>query len=93
VDGEHKHSLGANVTEGDTHEIPQFDELRDYSEVFADLDAVILTFDRSYTKYVRYCEIKRSDDDFVTLLESDANVDIIDRLDEYHVTTKFVEEN
>ena len=92
VDGEHKHPLGATVTEGDSHESPQFDDLRDDVEVFADLDSVILTFDRGYTKYTRYCEIKRSDDDFVTLLESDANVDVIERLEEYHVTTESVED-
>jgi hypothetical protein len=34
VDGEHKHPLGATVTEGDTHESLQFDHLRDGVEVF-----------------------------------------------------------
>jgi hypothetical protein len=29
VDGKHKHPLGATVTEGDTHESPQFDHLED----------------------------------------------------------------
>ena len=41
VDGEHKHPLGATVTEGDTHESPQFDHLKDDVEVFADLDSII----------------------------------------------------
>jgi hypothetical protein len=72
VDGKHKHPLGATVTEGDTHESPQFDHLEDDVEVFADLDSVIWTFDHAYTRYRRFCEIKHSDDDFVTLLHSDA---------------------
>jgi hypothetical protein len=34
MDGEHKHPLGATVTEGDTHESPQCDHLKDDVEVF-----------------------------------------------------------
>jgi len=86
VDGEHKYPLGATVTEGDTHESPQFDHLEDDVEVFADLDSVIWTFDRAYTRYLRFCEIKHSDDDFVTLLHSDARFEVLEVLEEFEVT-------
>ena len=86
VDGEHKHPLGATVTEGDTHESPQFDHLRDDVEVFADLDSVIWVFDRGYTRYRRFCEFKHSDDDFVTLLHSDARLDVLERVQNVEVT-------
>jgi hypothetical protein len=86
VDGEHKHPLGATVTEGDTHESPQFDHLQDDVEVFADLDSVIWTFDRAYTRYLRFCEIKDSDDDFVTLLHSDARFEVTEVLEEFEVS-------
>jgi hypothetical protein len=85
VDGEHKHPLGATVTEGDTHESPQFDHLEDDVEVFADLDSVIWTFDRAYTRYLRFCEIKHSDDDFVTLLHSNARFEALEVLEEFEV--------
>ena len=86
VDGEHKHPLGATVTEGDTHESPQFDHLEDDVEVFADLDSVIWTFDRAYTRYLRFCEIKHSDDDFVTLLHSDARFEVKEVLEEFELS-------
>jgi hypothetical protein len=86
VDGEHKHPLDATVTEGDTHESPQFDLLEDDVEVFADLDSVIWVFDRAYTRYLRFCEINDSDDDFVTLLHSDARFEVIELLEEFEVT-------
>ena len=86
VDGEHKHPLGATVTEGDTHESPQFDHLTDDVEVFADLDSVIWVFDRGYTRYLRFCEIKHSTDDFVTLLHSNARLDVLERVQNVEVT-------
>jgi len=86
VDGEHKHPLGATVTEGDTHESPQFDHLQDDVEVFADLDSVIWTFDRGYTRYRRFCKIKHSDNDFVTLLYSDARFEVKEILEEFEVS-------
>ncbi|CCC39215.1 IS4-like element ISHwa9 family transposase [Haloquadratum walsbyi] len=86
VDGKHKHPLGATVTEGDTHESPQFDLLEDDVEVFADLDSVIWTFDRAYTRYLRFCEIKHSDNDFVTLMYSDARFELIETLEEFEVS-------
>jgi len=92
VDGEGKHPLGATVTEANTHESPQFDHLADDVEVFEDLESIIWTFDRGYTKYVRFCKIKRSEDDFVALLESNANVDVVEQLEEYAVTTKPLED-
>jgi len=85
VDGEHKHPLDATVTEGDTHESPQFDLLEDDVEVFADLDSVIWVFDRAYTRYLRFCEIKDSDNDFVTLLHSDARFEVREVLEEFEV--------
>jgi len=86
VDGEHKHPLGATVTEGETHESPQFDHLKDDVEVFADLDSIIWVFDRGYTHYLRFCTIKHSDDDFVTLLQSDARLDVLERVQNVEVT-------
>ena len=86
VDGENKHPLDATVTEGDTHESPQFDLLKEDVEVFADLDSVIWVFDRAYTRYLRFCEIKHSDDDFVTLMYSDARFELIETLEEFEVT-------
>jgi hypothetical protein len=59
VDGEHNHLVGTGVTEGQSHESPQFDALMDDVEVFADLDSVILVFDRGYTRYGRFCAIVR----------------------------------
>jgi len=88
VDGEHKHPLGTTVTEGETQESPQFDHLRDDVEVFADLDSVIWVFDRGYTRYRRFCEIKYSDDDFVTLLQSNARLDVLDTLQNVEVTNE-----
>jgi len=85
VDGKHKHPLDVTVTEGDTHESPQFDLLEDDVEVFADLDSVIWVFDRAYTRYLRFCEIKDSDDDFVTLLHSDARFEVREILEEFEV--------
>jgi len=46
VDGEHKNPVGMGVTADNSHESPQFDALTDDIEVFADLDSVILIFDR-----------------------------------------------
>ena len=86
VDGENKHPLDATVTEGDTHESPQFDLLKEDVEVFADLDSVIWVFDRAYTRYLRFCEIKHSDNDFVTLMYSDARFELIETLEEFEVT-------
>jgi len=86
VDGEHKQPLDATVTEGDTHESPQFDLLKDDVEVFADLDSVIWVFDRAYTRYLRFCKIKNSDNDFVTLLHSDARFEVVEILEEFEVT-------
>lgn len=88
VDGEHKHPLGTTVTEGETHESPQFDHLSDDVEVFADLDSVIWVFDRGYTRYRRFSEIKHSDDDFVTLLQSNARLDVLDTLQNVEVTNE-----
>jgi hypothetical protein len=78
VDGEHKHPLGATVTEGDTHESPQFDHL----------DSIIWVCDRGYTHYQRFCQMKHSDDDFVTLLQSDARLGVLERIQNVEVTDK-----
>jgi hypothetical protein len=86
MDGEHKHPLVATVTEGDTHESPQFNHLKDDVEVFADLDSIIWVFDRGYMHYPRFCQMKHNDDDFVTLLQSDARTDVLDALQNVEVT-------
>jgi hypothetical protein len=80
VDGEHEHPLLMQLSQkGDTHESPQFDHLKDDVEVFANLDSVIWVFDRGYTHYHWFCQMKYSDDDFVTLLQSDARLDVLER--------------
>jgi hypothetical protein len=86
VDVTQKHPAGVGVTQGQSHESPQFDALRDDVEVFADLDSCILVFDRGYTLYARFCEIKHGDDDFVTLLRSNACVDVLERLQDVEIT-------
>ncbi len=86
VDVEQKQPVGVGVSHGQSHESPQFDALRDDVEVFADLDSCILVFDRGYTLYARFCEIKHGDDDFVTLLRSDACVDVLERIQDIEIT-------
>jgi len=87
VDGEHEHPLLMQLSQkGDTHESPQFDHLKDDVEVFADLDSVIWVFDRGYTHYHWFCQMKYSDDDFVTLLQSDARLDVLERIQNVEVT-------
>jgi hypothetical protein len=86
VDGEHKHPLGATVTEGETHESPQFEHLYGDVEVFADLDSPIWVFDRGYTRYERFCGFTDIDDDFITLLESDARYNVCEQIQAVEVT-------
>jgi len=86
VDGEHKHPLGATVTEGETHESPQFEHLQGDVEVFADLDSPIWVFDRGYTRYQRFCEFKNADADFITLLESNARYEVCKRIQTVEVS-------
>ena len=50
VDGEHKHPLGATVTEGETHENLQLDPLYGGVGIFTDLDSPIWVFDRGNTR-------------------------------------------
>lgn len=80
VDVEQKQPVGVGVDQGQYHEGPQFEALRDDVEAFADLDSITLVYDRGYTRYARFCEIKHGDDDFVTLLSSNAHVDVLERL-------------
>lgn len=86
VDGKYKHPLGVTVTAGDTREPTQFDHLQSDVEVFADLDSPIQVFDRGYLDYDRFCTMKRRDEDFVTLLQSDARVDVLDALQDVEIT-------
>lgn len=86
VDGEQKQPVGVGVSQGQSHESPQFDALRDDVEVFADLDSIILVFDRGYTHYARFCELKHSDEDFVTLLRSNARVDVLEPIQDVDIT-------
>ena len=86
MDGEHKHPLGTTVTEDDTHESPQCDHFKDDIEVFADLDSIIWVFDRGHTHYPQFCQMTHSDDDFVTLLQSDARLDVLERIQNVEVT-------
>jgi hypothetical protein len=86
VDGEYSHPLGVTVTGGDTREPTQFDHLQSDVEVFADLDSPIRVFDRGYLDYDRFCAMKRCGEDFVTLLQSDARVDVLERVQDVDIT-------
>jgi hypothetical protein len=86
VDGEYRDPLGVTVTAGDTREPTQFDHLQSDVEVFADLDSPIRVFDRGYLDYDRFCTMKRRDEDFVTLLRSDARVDVLERVQDVEIT-------
>lgn len=74
------------MTKCKCHESPQFDRLKTDVEVFADLDSVNWIFDRGYTSCHRFCELKQSDNDFVTLLRSDTGIDFLDGFQEIEVT-------
>jgi hypothetical protein len=86
VDGEHRHPLGATVTEGETHESLQFEHLYGDVKVFPDLDSPIWVFDRGYTRYERFCGFTDVDDDFITLLESDARYEVTEQIQTVEVT-------
>ena len=86
VDGEYSHPLGVTVTGGDTREPTQFDHLQSDVEVFADLDSLIRVFDRGYLDYDRFCAMKRCGEDFVTLLQSNARVDVLERVQDVDIT-------
>jgi len=86
VDGEHSHPLGVTVTGGDTREPTQFNHLLSDVEVFADLDSLIRVFDRGYLDYDRFCAMKQRRADFVTLLRSDARVDILESVQDVDIT-------
>jgi len=86
VDGEHSHPLGVTVTGGDTREPTQFNHLQSDVEVFADLDSLIRVFDRGYLDYDRFCAMKQRGEDFVTLLRSDARVDILESVQDVDIT-------
>jgi len=86
VDGEYNQPLGVTVTGGDTREPTQFDHLQSDVEVFADLDSLIRVFDRGYLDYDRFCAMKHRGEDFVTLLQSDARVDVLERVQDVDIT-------
>jgi len=86
VDGEHKHPLGATVTEGEIHESPQFEHLYGDVEVFSDFDSPIWVFDRGYTRYERFCGFTDIGGDFITLLESDARYEVCEQIETVDVT-------
>jgi len=88
VDGESSHPLGVTVTAGETREPTQFDHLQSDVEVFGDLDSLIRVFDRGYLDYERFCEMKNRGEDFVTLLRSDARVDVLERVQDVDITDK-----
>lgn len=80
VDGEHKQPLSATITHPDTHESTQFAELQTALHEFTDLESPIRVFDRGFTEYERFCALKRADEDFVTVLKSNARTKLVDRL-------------
>ena len=86
VDGDHSHPLGMTVTGGDTREPTQFERLQSDVEAFADLDSLIQVFDRGYLDYDRFCAMKQQGEDFVTLLQSNAQVDVLERVQDIDIT-------
>jgi hypothetical protein len=88
IDGEHKHPLGMTVTASEPRESPQFDNLQDDVEVFVDLDLPVRVCDRGYLDYDRFCEMKRRDEGFVTLLQAKAQVDILEHIQDVEITDK-----
>lgn len=86
VDGHAKQLLGVSVTAGETREPTQFDHLQDDVEVFADLDSPIHVFDRGYLDYDRFCALKEREKEFVCLLQSDARVDVLERIQDIDIT-------
>jgi len=85
ADGEHKHPLGSTVTEDQSHESLQFEHLYGDVEV-SDLDSPIWVFDRGYTRYKRFCGFTDIDDDFIMLLESDAQYEVCEQIQTVEVT-------
>lgn len=85
VDGHVKQPLGVSVTAGETREPTQFEHLQDDVEVFADLDSPIQVFDRGYLDYDRFCTLKEREEEFVCLLQSDARVDILERIQDIDI--------
>ena len=86
VDGHAKHPLGVSVTAGETREPTQFDHLQGDVEVFKDLDSPIRVFDRGYLDYDRFCALKEREEDFVSLLQSDSRVDVLERIQDIDIT-------
>ncbi len=86
VDGEYNHPLGVTVTGSDTREPTQFDHLQSDVKVFADLDSPIQVFDRGSLDYDRFCVMKRRGEDFVTLLQSNARVDVLERVQDVDIS-------
>jgi hypothetical protein len=80
VDGEAKQPLAATVTQPDTHESTQVDALETSLAGFTDLEEAIQVFDRGFTDYERFGELKHNDRDFVTVLKSNARTTVVDRL-------------
>ena len=74
------------VTDGETREPMQFEHLQSDVGVFADLDSPIQVFDRGYLDYDRFCRMKNRREDSVTLLQSNARVDILDALQDIDIT-------
>lgn len=74
------------VTGDDTREPAQFDYLQSDVEVLADLDSPIQVSDRGSLDYDRFCAMKRCGEDFVTLLQSNARVDVLERVQDVDIS-------
>lgn len=88
VDGRSKHPLSAVVTPPDTHETTQFEHvLGDVALLGGTHGSTrILTFDRGYTEYDRFCELADADDEeFVTALRSNASTDLVEPFQQFDV--------
>jgi len=59
---------------------------QDDVEIFADLDPSIQVFDRRYLDYERFCALKECGKDFMCLLQVDARVNVLERIEDIDIT-------
>ena len=65
------------VTPGDVHDSLEFDDLLEDSNVFVDLQDVILLFDKGYWKLDRFKELNENGYRFVTAMKINTKYEIL----------------
>lgn len=66
----------------------QFEHLQTDVEVFADLESPIHVFDRGYLDYDRFCELKVRETDYISFLQADARVDVLEHIQDIEITNE-----